>query len=909
MYPKPRLRSGELTFAADIGGTRQSAATGRRFVASEQFDEWRSAFHEPNGSAGGPPARASRNGYAALPWFRTSARTRLPGFALVLAAALGVNAVEVRPDELATARQWTAARFEGVRPPASVGPALVVIANHDPVWKNSRGGKPMRIGDREYTRGLYCHAFSQILVRLPAPGESLTAVAGVDSNEQTSGGRGSVDFSVAVGDQEKFRSGVMREGMPGKPVKADLGGASEFALQIDPTPDGIACDQSDWADAKVVLKDGRELWLTDLPLKEETRQSLFAAGPPFSFIYDGKRSTDLLQSWKTEHRHRPDPKREAHTWEYADPQTGLVVRCEVVEYPDFPTVEWTLHFRNTGTNETPILENIQALDVDLDRGSQGEFLLHHNVGSPADGNDYRPLETPLGPRNTKRLGGKGGRPTNTDWSYFNLEWGGSGLIVAVGWPGQWTAEFTRDEGRGLHLRAGQELTHFKLLPGEEVRSPLIVLQFWEGDWIRSQNVWRRWMMAHSMPKPGGQLPAPQLLASSSRQFDEMIKANEENQIQFIDRYLEEGLKLDYWWMDAGWYVHHGGGWPRVGTWEVDTNRFPRGLRAVSDHAHSKGVKTLLWFEPERVAAGTWLADNHPEWTLGGAKGGLLNLGNDEARQWITEHVDNLVTTQGIDLYRQDFNMDPLDLWRKNDPADREGITEIKHVTGYLAYWDELRRRHPNLLIDSCASGGRRNDLETMRRAVPLWRSDYAYEAIGHQCMSYGISLWLPFQGTGTVATRNAPYYGSGATPVEPYAFWSNTGPSLGLGLDMRVKELDYAALRRLVDQWRRISPSYYGDFYPLMPWSRDAQAWIAWQFDRPESGEGMVQVFRRDQSFYESARLRLRGLDPAARYTVASLDDPKTKREVRGGELLEQGLRVEIREQPGVAVMTYEQAR
>ncbi len=61
-------------------------------------------------------------------------------------------------------------------------------------------------------------------------------------------------------------------------------------------------------------------------------------------------------------------------------------------------MEWTLYFKNTGTNDTPILENIQALSLALERGTNGEFLLHHNVGSPADGNDYGPLETPLGPK-------------------------------------------------------------------------------------------------------------------------------------------------------------------------------------------------------------------------------------------------------------------------------------------------------------------------------------------------------------------------------------------------------------------------------------------------------------------------------------------------------------------------------
>ena len=82
------------------------------------------------------------------------------------------------------------------------------------------------------------------------------------------------------------------------------------------------------------------------------------------------------------------------------------------------------------------------------------------------------------------------------------------------------------------------------------------------------------MMAHGMPKPGGKLPPPQFVASSSRAYDEMIKANEQNQIMHIDRYLEEGLKLDYWWMDAGWYIQQQG-WPQVGTWEVD----PRAVSA------------------------------------------------------------------------------------------------------------------------------------------------------------------------------------------------------------------------------------------------------------------------------------------------------------------------------------------
>ncbi|HSW44781.1 MAG TPA: alpha-galactosidase [Phycisphaerae bacterium] len=626
---------------------------------------------------------------------------------------------------------------------------------------------------------------------------------------------------------------------------------------------------------------------------------------PFSFGYGSKPFAELRRGWKAEYgSRRLDDARTEHAYTWRDPKTGLFIRCAAVEYADFPVVEWTLHFKNEGSVDTPILADIRALDTMFERGGEGEFLLHHAVGSPSNGDDYAPIETPLGPKATRRISAAGGRPTNSDLSYFNLQWPHQGVIVVVGWPGQWAAEFARDEGKGLRVRAGQEVTHFKLLPGEEVRSPLTVLQFWRGEYIRSQNIWRRWMIAHNLPRPGGRLPPPQFVSSSARATREMVNANEENQIMHIDRWVEEKFQLDYWWMDAGWYVNKTG-WPDVGTWEVDTKRFPRGLRAVSDHARSRGMKTIVWFEPERVTPGTWLYENHPEWLLGSdGKQKLLNLGNPDARKWLTDHIDRLLTEQGIDLYRQDFNMDPLEYWRATDVPDRVGITENRHVTGYLAYWDELRRRHPEMLIDTCASGGRRNDLETLRRAVPLWRSDHPYEPASQQSMTMGISLWIPYQGTATVACSNATYYGSGWTPVEPYAFWSNVAPSLGLPIDIRERNLDYDALRRLVSQWRRISECYYGDFYPLTSCNRLPEVWAAWQFDRPDLGRGFVQAFRRADSPYESARFRLGGLDPNAKYVLTDLDADQP-REVIGRELTETGLLIEATKQPAAAVIIY----
>ena len=797
-------------------------------------------------------------------------------------------------------RRWVGAKFLGQSPSVTDQGYLLVFTKIGGVDRNAIDEKPLRIGSRQYQKGVHFCA-GKVVVRLPLAARSFEAVLGADSNRDDMGygGRGSFVLSVEAHGSELYHSEVMHEGMAGVPISINLGGAKEFALELKPVGaknpwDSAEWDQADWAEARVTLEDGSSLSVADLPTGPPP--PTYTVGPPFAFRYGDRPSSELLKTWGfNRSERRLDSNRTEYVLTYGDPKTGLVVRCEAIAYTDFPTVEWTVYFKNEGTQNTLILEQIQALDAQFERRPEGEFILHHVKGSQTTPTDFQPLETRLEPRADERIVAGSGRTTSQQFSYFNVEWPGQGVIIALGWPGTWAAQFTRDEGTSLRVRTGQELTHFKLLPGEEVRGPLVAMQFYDGDWMSAQNVWRRWMIAYNLPRTGGQLPPPQLAAEPGIVTNIMMDGNETNMRELLDRYREERIPLDYWWMDAGWYPIRTG-WKNTGTWEPDPQRFPHGLRAITDYARSSGIKSIVWFDVERVAPGTWLYEKRPELLLGQeGQEKLLYLGNHDGWQWLVDRVSELIKEQGIDFYRQDLNFDPLPIWRANDAADRQGITEIRHVTGYLAYWDELRRRFPNLRIDTCSGGGGRDDLESLRRAVPLWRSDYTYETTAMQNITHGIAMWIP-------------YYGTGINRVDSYSFRSDMCPAVVLQIDVRRKDLDYDSLRRMCSQWRKIAEYYYGDYYPLTAYHTDEDTWAAFQFDRPESGDGMVQVFRRPGSPFEAARLPLRGLAPGARYAVTNLDETGST-EFTSRELMEEGLPVVIKSKPGAAVITYKRAK
>ena len=368
-----------------------------------------------------------------------------------------------------------------------------------------------------------------------------------------------------------------------------------------------------------------------------------------------------------------------------------------------------------------------------------------------------------------------------------------------------------------------------------------------------------------------------------------------------------GLPYDYYWIDAGWYGTSTkpcpnvfeGDWGTTGDWRVNRTYHPDGLKPISDAAHRAGMKFLLWFEPERAKYGTPVTLEHPEWFLRRTKQEpkpgdylLLNLGRPEAWQWVVDTVSSVIAENGIDCYREDFNIDPAPFWANADEPGREGLVEMRFVEGLYAFWDELRRRHPGLLIDNCASGGRRLDLEAISRSVALWRTDYNcfpfMNPDASQVHGAGLNLWLPLNAI-------SPYTKPGDTYQARSAF------SAGLVLNLeefglagcRAPDFPWDWFRKMIGEAKRLRPYFQGDFYPLTPDVIDPEAWMAYQLLDPGNQEGALMAFRRAESPMTNACFQLRGLQATGEYAFEDADSGEIW-QVSGRELMLKGVPIAI---------------
>lgn len=634
--------------------------------------------------------------------------------------------------------------------------------------------------------------------------------------------------------------------------------------------------------------------------------SRFAKGqlPPFSFILDEKPSEEFLRSWRWSRTAPASTDKDVvlRTFTYTDPRSGLEVVCDVKGYPEFRAVEWVLHFHNTSAKNSGQLTRVKVADFDMVYPAAGALKIHYAEGNKISKADYAPRTAEFRTEQPLHIEPHGGRSSEEAFPFFNLESEASqqGVMVAVGWTGTWFADLEKRDPSRLTLAAGMLNTDLYLYPGEQIRTPSVALMFWSGDRMNGHNRFRRLVLAHHSRKVDGSPFYPLCSAFNYRDpqpCGEYSCLTADWAIAMVRRYSMFELTPDVFWLDAGWHTgagdfRHGKSWANTtGNWTVDRERFPEGLKPVSDAVHEAGAKFMVWFEPERVVKGTQWATEHKGWMLDtewpeGSEQStwyLFDLGNDEACDWLCKYYGDLIEENGIDYYRQDFNMLPAGYWRDADEPGRSGIKEIRHIENLYKFWDYLLERFPGLLIDNCASGGKRLDWESIGRSAPLWRSDYYHydDPDGYQCHTYGLNFFLPIHGTGILLPDQYSFRSSLSSALQ--CNWKVTEPGVSV-LDMQQR----------IREYRDIREYYYEDYYPLSGTGdlTGSDVWLAYQMHRPSDDSGIVVAFRRQDAPDAEYTVRLGGLTPDASYTL--LDCDTQAETVRSGRELTEGLTLRL---------------
>ncbi len=500
----------------------------------------------------------------------------------------------------------------------------------------------------------------------------------------------------------------------------------------------------------------------------------------FSFCLDGKRllfsGVSKEETWNTSvekmfrkventgQREDAFPRDEVirERYEHVNKKSGIKVVFELDRYEYYPVSEGVLWLENISDSDSPNLKEVCAFDGVLPTGGL-PFLTAGRGEDPDPVQNYSLQRFSLQPGTALFFEPMEGYPSYGAFPYFLLEGKLRSYIIAIGWTGSWHASFDVDKLGNVHFCAGQKDVDLYLKPGEKIRTPRITLfDFPTG--ADAVNLWRDWYRRYVMPRENGIVLRPKFVLDVFYRGELYDKVTAEEQIDAIRKLRSLGYPCEGLWVDAGWYLRGDkkidsaiGRWFAVGDWTPDPNRFPDGFRPVVEELENvpEGTppgKLTLWYEPERVHRST-LNEELKAFVVPACEiveSFRMNMASKETVDYLSETIGRSLAENKVKIYRQDSNGAGPALFIEalesstSDYSGRKGYAENLYVRGLYSFWDNLKKDIPDLIFDSCASGGRRNDLEMLRLgAVPLHYSDVGYfDFVEKQHMHDTLDRWF-----------------------------------------------------------------------------------------------------------------------------------------------------------------------
>jgi alpha-galactosidase len=338
------------------------------------------------------------------------------------------------------------------------------------------------------------------------------------------------------------------------------------------------------------------------------------------------------------------------------------------------------------------------------------------------------------------------------------------------------------------------------------------------------------------------------------------------------------LGIELFVLDDGWFGKRDDDTSSLGDWFVDGRKLPNGLDGLARRIDALGIKFGLWIEPEMVSERSELFAEHPDWAIGipgrPRTEGRQQLVLDVSRGEVVDHlfgvISDVLGSGPISYVKWDMNRWITEPWSPALPADRQGEFFHRYILGVYDLYDRLTGAFPDILFESCASGGGRFDGGLLAYAPQAWTSDDT-DAIERLPIQWGTSLAYPLSSMGAHVSAVPNHQVGRVTPLATRAAVAFFG-LFGYELDTTaLGEAERAEIRDQVAFYREHRGLFQrGRFIRLRgPFDGDGNetAWMCVSEDRRRAVVGFYRVLNRPAPGPE--RVRLRGLEPGLDYRVS----------------------------------------
>ncbi|MBO5358992.1 MAG: alpha-galactosidase [Clostridia bacterium] len=357
------------------------------------------------------------------------------------------------------------------------------------------------------------------------------------------------------------------------------------------------------------------------------------------------------------------------------------------------------------------------------------------------------------------------------------------------------------------------------------------------------------------------------------------------------------IGVDTFVLDDGWFLGRNGDGSSLGDWFVDEEKLGCPLSELITKIGELGMKFGLWFEPECVSENSNFYRQHPEWVLQapdrkgvlGRKQWVVDMANPAAVDAVFKMMADILDNNNIEYIKWDFNRYLTDVYSHALPAHRQGEVHHRYVLGVYNLLERIHNRYPNLLIESCASGGGRFDCGMLYYTPQIWTSDNT-DPLERVNIQYGTSFCYPIISMGAHVTASPNHVSKRVTSIKTRSNVAMAG-TFGFELDLtKEAEDDIEILRGETEFYKNYADLIRtGDYYRL---TANTNRYIAWQFVSGDKHQSLaVLVMQKNNIDYKPIIQKFSGLQSDLTYRVI-IDGIERERLYTGVALMEIGLNI-----------------